>query len=67
MYPDKTADILRGHQWFPCEMTSGKQAHKFHTDYTSIQTSYLLLDCSLSSFKAVLYGYYKQGPHFLHP
>ena len=30
--PEKTADILRRHHWFPREMASGKWALKVHTD-----------------------------------
>ena len=30
--PEKTANTLWHHHWFPCEMTSEKWAQKFHTD-----------------------------------
>ena len=36
---EKTADISRLCHWFPCEMTSEKQAQKFHTDEASLPRS----------------------------
>ena len=36
LVPEKTADILRRHHWFPREMTSEKRAQKFHTDDVSL-------------------------------
>ena len=41
-------------------MTSEKQAHKFHTNYTFMLYG-LSVTFPLSSFKAVLYSYYKQA------
>ena len=35
--PEKSADILRRHHWFPRQMTSEKRAQKFHTDDASLQ------------------------------
>ena len=35
----KTADFLRHHQWFPCEMTSEKRLQKFHTVEVPIPSS----------------------------
>ena len=37
--PEKTADILRRHHWFPPEMKSEKRAQKFHTDDVSLPRS----------------------------
>ena len=37
--PEKTADISRGNHWFPSEMTSEKQAQKFHTDDATLLSS----------------------------
>ena len=36
---EKTADISRRHHWFPREMTSEKQAQKFHTDDATLLSS----------------------------
>ena len=52
--------MSRCHQWFPCEMTSEKQAYKFHTNYTFMLYG-LSVTSPLRSFKAVLYSYYKQA------
>ena len=30
--PEKTANIMQGHHWFPRDMMSEEQAPKFHTD-----------------------------------
>ena len=38
-WPEKTADIWRRYQWFPRQMTSEKQAQKFHTDDASLPRS----------------------------
>ena len=35
----KTANILRLHHWFPCEMYSKERAQKFYTDDTSLSRS----------------------------
>ena len=37
--PEKTADISRRYHWLPCEMTSEKQAQKFHTDDATLLSS----------------------------
>ena len=37
--PEKTADISRRHHWFPRQMTSEKQAQKFHTDDVTLLSS----------------------------
>lgn len=37
--PEKVADILRHHHWFPHEMMSEKRAQKFDTDYMSLSRS----------------------------
>ena len=37
--PEKTANILWRLQWFPCEMTSEKQAQKYLTNDTSLPRS----------------------------
>ena len=37
--PEKTADISRRHYWLPREMTSEKQAQKFHTDDATLLSS----------------------------
>ena len=34
-----SADIWRRYHWFPCQMTSEKRAHKFHTDDVSLAGS----------------------------
>ena len=35
-WPEKTANIVQGHHWFPRDMMSEEQALKFHTDNMSI-------------------------------
>ena len=37
--PEKTADISRHQHWFPREMTSERQAQKFHTDDATLLSS----------------------------
>ena len=39
LWPEKTADILPRHNWFPRQMTSEKRAQKFHTDDASLPRS----------------------------
>ena len=38
-WPEKTADFLRHHHWFPGERTSEKRAQKLHTDDMSLPRS----------------------------
>ena len=43
-YPNNTADVLRRHHWFPCEMESEDQVQKFHTDDVLLPWSWYCSD-----------------------